>query len=98
MDLLMAAVRLIEERNYQVVNVDITIISETPRIAPWALGMAAELAERLSISDASVSVKGKTNEGMGWIGTGQGVAVIAVALVDQIGDIDALHASIRTGG
>jgi 2-C-methyl-D-erythritol 2,4-cyclodiphosphate synthase len=98
MDLLMAAVRLIEERNYQVVNVDITIISETPRIAPWALAMAAELAERLSISDASVSVKGKTNEGMGWIGTGQGVAVIAVALVDQIGDIDALHASIRTGG
>lgn len=97
-EMLVAAVRLIEERNYQVVNADITVIAESPRIAPWAGRIAAHLAERLHISDASVSVKGKTNEGMGWVGAGEGIAVIAVALVDQMGDIDALHASIRTGG
>ncbi len=42
--------------------------------------------------------RGKSNEGMGWIGRSEGLAVTAVALLDQIGDIDALHASIRAGG
>jgi 2-C-methyl-D-erythritol 2,4-cyclodiphosphate synthase len=98
MDLLARAVRRIEERNYQVVNVDVTVVTETPRIGPHVAAMRDELASRLHVSPSAVSIKGKTNEGMGWIGRGEGVASIAVALVDQIGDIDALHASIRGGG
>jgi 2-C-methyl-D-erythritol 2,4-cyclodiphosphate synthase len=95
MELLARAVRLIEESNYQVVNVDVTVIAERPRVAPHAAEMAEQIAGRLHISPDSVSIKGKTNEGMGWVGRGEGLAAIAVALVDQIGDIDALHASIR---
>ncbi|MBT8462009.1 MAG: 2-C-methyl-D-erythritol 2,4-cyclodiphosphate synthase [Gemmatimonadetes bacterium] len=98
MDLLAATIRLIEERNYQVVNADVTIITESPRIAPWVPQMAERIAELLRIAGSCVSVKGKTNEGMGWIGRGEGMATIAVVLLDQIGDIDTLHASIRTGG
>lgn len=98
MDLLAATVRLIEERNYQVVNADVTIVAESPRVSPWVEPMAECLAERLRIARSSVSIKGKTNEGMGWIGRGEGLAVMAVVLLDQIGDIDTLHASIRTGG
>lgn len=98
MDLLSGAVRLIEERNYQVVNADITIIAERPRFAPWVDRMAEAIAERTHVSRASISIKGKTNEGMGWIGRGEGLAVMGVVLLDQIGDIDTLHASIRTGG
>ena len=45
-----------------------------------------------------MSIKGKSNEGMGWIGRSEGLAVTAVALLNQIGDIDALHASMRAGG
>lgn len=98
MELLAAAVRLIEERNYQVVNADVTIVTESPRVGPWADPMGERLAERLRISSSCVSIKGKTNEGMGWVGRGEGLAVMVVVLLDQIGDIDTLHASIRTGG
>lgn len=98
MDLLASTVRLIEERNYQVVNADITIVAETPKVGPWAADIAEHLAGYLRIAGTCVSVKGKTNEGMGWIGRGEGLAAMAVVLIDQIGDIDTLHASIRTGG
>ncbi|MDT8435319.1 MAG: 2-C-methyl-D-erythritol 2,4-cyclodiphosphate synthase [Gemmatimonadota bacterium] len=98
LDLLVRAMRWVEERNYQVVNVDITVVTERPRIAPHADAMARRLAAPLRVSPEAVSIKGKSNEGMGWIGTGEGLAVLAVALLDRIGDIDALHASIRGGG
>ncbi|MGW8281937.1 MAG: 2-C-methyl-D-erythritol 2,4-cyclodiphosphate synthase, partial [Gemmatimonadota bacterium] len=80
------------------VNVDAVVVCEHPRIAPVSLDIRSRLAQVLRISLDSVSVKGKTNEGMGWIGRSEGLAVMAVALLDQIGDIDALHASIRAGG
>lgn len=98
LDLLERTMRWVEERNYQVVNVDVTVVAEQPRIAPHAARMSEALARYLHIAPASVSIKGKSNEGMGWIGRSEGLAVSAVALLDQIGDIDALHASIRAGG
>jgi 2-C-methyl-D-erythritol 2,4-cyclodiphosphate synthase len=98
MALVVETVRLIEERNYQVVNVDVTIVTESPRVGPWVGEMVERVAGLLRVSGPCVSIKGKSNEGMGWIGRGEGLAVIAVALLDQIGDIDTLHASIRTGG
>lgn len=98
LDLLERTMRWVEERNYQVVNVDVTVVAERPRIAPHAARMSETLARYLHIAPASVSIKGKSNEGMGWIGRSEGLAVSAVALLDQIGDIDALHASIRAGG
>lgn len=84
MDLLRRAVTVLEGRNYQVVNVDLTVICETPRILPHAPAIRDRLGELLGVGPESVSVKGKTNEGMGWIGAGQGLAVHAVALVDTI--------------
>ena len=84
MDLLRRAVTILEGSNYQVVNVDVTVICETPRIRPHADAMCARLGELLNVGAGSVSVKGKTNEGMGWIGAGEGLAVHAVALVDTI--------------
>jgi 2-C-methyl-D-erythritol 2,4-cyclodiphosphate synthase len=98
MRLLSAAVRLIEERNYEVINVDVTIVTESPRIAPWVERMAEGIAVLLHTARSCISIKGKTNEGLGWIGRGEGLAVMAVTLLDQIGDIDTLHASIRAGG
>lgn len=98
LDLLAKAVRLVEERNYQVVNVDLTVVTETPRVAPYSEAIAAVLSRVLHIAPSAVSVKGKSNEGMGWIGRSEGLGVMAVALLNQIGDIDALHASIRAGG
>ncbi len=85
MELLQKAVDILEARAYQVVNVDVTVVCETPRIGSWVDGMRERLAEVLRVGASAVSVKGKTNEGMGWIGRGEGLAVHAVALIDSIG-------------
>src|SRR5262245_6072800 len=61
------------------VNVDATVICEQPKLAPRRAEMEARLGEVLS---APVSVKATTNEGMGAIGRGEGIACIAVALVE----------------
>lgn len=87
-ELLRRAVHVLEGRNYQVVNVDVTVVCETPKIGPWVEHMRAVLGAALRIGPAGVSVKGKTNEGMGWIGRGEGLAVHAVALVDSADGFD----------
>ncbi|HSM59705.1 MAG TPA: 2-C-methyl-D-erythritol 2,4-cyclodiphosphate synthase [Longimicrobiales bacterium] len=93
LDLLARAVHALEERNYQVVNVDVTVICETPRIGPHVDAMRERLGRALRIGSAGVSVKGKTNEGMGWLGRSEGLAVHAVALVDAMRGLDEEWAS-----
>lgn len=83
-ELLRRAAQLAAEHNYQVVNVDVTVVCEAPRIREHADAMCARLADALDVAPSNVSVKGKTNEGMGWIGAGEGVAVMAVVLVDRV--------------
>jgi len=63
----------------RIVNVDATVVCEEPRLAPLRAEMERILAEATS---ARVSVKATTNEGMGWIGRGEGIACIAVASVE----------------
>jgi 2-C-methyl-D-erythritol 2,4-cyclodiphosphate synthase len=83
-ELLRRVAQLAAEHNYQVVNVDVTIVCEAPRISTHADAMRERLAGALVIAPSAVSVKGKTNEGMGWIGAGEGVAAMAVVLVDRV--------------
>jgi 2-C-methyl-D-erythritol 2,4-cyclodiphosphate synthase len=64
----------------RVVNIDATLVCEAPRLAPHRAEMERILAEATS---ARVSVKATTNEGMGWIGRGEGIACIAVASLDS---------------
>ena len=80
-ELLASAVRRLREGGFRVVNVDATIIAERPRIGPHAEAMRERLGRVLGTGPDGVSVKGKSNEGMGWIGRGEGLAVIAVATV-----------------
>ncbi len=63
----------------RIVNIDATLICEEPRLAPHRAEMERILAEATS---ARVSVKATTNEGMGWIGRGEGIACMAVALIE----------------
>jgi 2-C-methyl-D-erythritol 2,4-cyclodiphosphate synthase len=84
LDLLRHAAQLAEEENYQVVNVDVTVVCEAPRVAPHAQEMGRRLAAALGIAPRLVSVKGKTNEGMGWVGRGEGIAAMAVVLLDRV--------------
>ena len=86
MDLLARAVGVLEASRYRICNVDITVICERPRIAPYVGAMRARIAEVLAIGLGAVSVKGKTDEAMGWTGSGEGLAVHAVALLDEVGE------------
>ncbi len=63
-----------------VVNVDVSVVCEAPRLGPHREQMQRNLSEVLS---APVSVKASSNEGMGWIGRGEGIACIAVASLDS---------------
>lgn len=83
-ELLRLANVLLEERGYQVVNVDVTVICEVPKIGPHVAAMRERLAGVLGIGVKHVSVKGKTNEGMGWIGRGEGIATIATVLIATV--------------
>ncbi|MBX6722057.1 MAG: 2-C-methyl-D-erythritol 2,4-cyclodiphosphate synthase [Dactylosporangium sp.] len=83
-EMLRRAVELVRARGWRVEHVDVTIIAEQPKIAPYRDAMRAALAVPLGISQDDVSIKGKTNERMGWIGRGEGIACIAVATVRQI--------------
>ena len=83
MDLLERSKAILDGMGYIIRNVDITVICEEPRIAPWAWSIRQRLAGVLEIGEEDVSLKGKTNEGMGWIGTGEGLAVHAVALIER---------------
>src|SRR3954447_3855763 len=63
----------------RIVNLDATLICEEPRIGPFRAEMERMLAE---VTSARVSVKATTNEGMGWVGRGEGIACMAVAQVE----------------
>src|SRR4051794_23869433 len=72
--MLEAAAQRISAGGYDVGQVDITLITESPRLRPHRDAIRERLAEALGIDSRSVSVKGKTNEGMGWIGRNEGLA------------------------
>jgi len=85
MELLRHSVGLLGRMGFHPHNVDVVVICEMPKIGPVSAAMRKRLSEVLGIPESSVSVKGKTNEGMGWIGAGEGLAVHAVALVTDTG-------------
>ena len=81
LEMLHAAVARIAHMGWRVQQVDVTIVAERPKISSHRELMKARLAPALGVSTDDVSVKGKTNEGMGWIGRGEGIACIAVATI-----------------
>ena len=71
--------RRVVAAGYSIVNVDVTVITEQPKLAPHADTMRARLATVLGVASGAVSVKAKTNEGLDDIGKGKGLQVFAVA-------------------
>lgn len=79
--LLRECVRLIDEKGYRVVNVDVTIIAQAPKMLPYIPQMILNIAEDLGISADDVSVKATTTEKLGFTGRGEGIAAQASALL-----------------
>lgn len=79
--MLKAAVQRLWDAGYRVHNVDVTVIAQRPKIGPHRESMRAVLSEALRVPYEQVFVKGKTNEGMGWIGREEGLAVMCTATI-----------------
>lgn len=88
LDLLERAAGLVREAGYAVVNIDLTVMTEFPRIAPQAGAMAANLARALGVEPGDVSIKATRGEGLGPEGRGEAVTAHAVALLGRINESD----------
>ena len=75
---------LTKKKGYRIVNIDSVIITEEPKVSPYREKIKARLAEILEVDITSVSVKGKTTEGLGFTGRKEGIAAQAVALLEKI--------------
>jgi 2-C-methyl-D-erythritol 2,4-cyclodiphosphate synthase len=84
LDLLRRAFGIVRSAGFVVENVDAVVIAEQPKLAPHIDRIRATLATALEMPVAAVSVKGKTNEGMGEVGRGEGMKVHAVALLRKV--------------
>ena len=74
---------ILTAQNWRVVNVDATLIAEAPRIGPHLAAMRGEISAALGIEMTRVGIKATTNEGIGALGRGEGMAAMAVATVEQ---------------
>jgi len=81
LDLLRRASLKAAEAGFSLANADITIIAEQPKLSPYVDDMRERLADGAIAGFSNMSIKAKTNEGMGFIGRGEGIAVIAVVLM-----------------
>lgn len=83
LDLLRRASLKAAEMGFSLAHADITIIAEAPTLSPFVDQMREKLGEAAIAGFSNVSVKAKTNEGMGFIGRGEGIAVFAVVLMEE---------------
>jgi 2-C-methyl-D-erythritol 4-phosphate cytidylyltransferase/2-C-methyl-D-erythritol 2,4-cyclodiphosphate synthase len=75
------AANKVKERGGEIVHVDVTLLCEAPRIGPYREAMRAQIAKILGLDTGQVSIKATTNEGLGSIGRGEGIAAMATATV-----------------
>ena len=85
MKLLKHVGNLLEQEDYQIINIDATIIAQKPKMAPHIPQMVKNVAETLGLEISQVNIKATTEEGLGFTGTGEGVAAHAVALIEGQG-------------
>ncbi|TPN86449.1 bifunctional 2-C-methyl-D-erythritol 4-phosphate cytidylyltransferase/2-C-methyl-D-erythritol 2,4-cyclodiphosphate synthase [Mesorhizobium sp. CU2] len=83
------AAKLVRERGGRIANADITLICEAPRVGPHRAAMTEALSAMLGIAPERISIKATTNEKLGFVGRGEGIAAIATASVVYPGDVPA---------
>jgi 2-C-methyl-D-erythritol 2,4-cyclodiphosphate synthase len=81
LDLLAQVRSMIEGEGWRVGNVDATVVAERPRLAPYVPQMKTAIGDALGIPGARVGIKATTNEGLGFLGRGEGIVAMAVAAI-----------------
>ena len=82
-EMLRLAVARVHALGWRVENVDVTVVAERPYVGPYRERMRQALAPALGIEAAAVGIKGKSNELMGFVGRGEGLVCIAVAMLER---------------
>lgn len=80
-DLLKEVVRVLGEKGFRIINADVTVVAQSPKLSPYISKMRITLAEAMGISESCVSVKATTEERLGFTGSGDGIAAHAVAMI-----------------
>ncbi len=83
MKILRGVAAVLVKKKARLMNVDATLLAEAPKIAPHIPKMREEIARALKLPNERISIKATTNEGLGTIGRGEGMAAMAVASVEQ---------------
>jgi len=81
--LLREAGRLLKERQLNIVNIDAVIVAQEPKLAGYLPAMEEEIARALGLSAGKVNIKATTTEGLGFTGSGEGMAAYAVAALQE---------------
>jgi 2-C-methyl-D-erythritol 2,4-cyclodiphosphate synthase len=76
-----AVLAMVRARGFSVVNADLTLIAQAPRLAPYRQGMQARIAQLLEVPAGQVNLKATTTEGLGFLGRAEGIAAQAVVLL-----------------
>ena len=75
---------LVDGEGWRVVNCDVTLVAEAPKLAPYRDVIRERIAHLLSIDPAAVGLKATTHEGMGSLGRGEGMAALAIVLIEEV--------------
>ncbi|MGH8141202.1 MAG: 2-C-methyl-D-erythritol 2,4-cyclodiphosphate synthase [Steroidobacteraceae bacterium] len=78
------ALQLLAARGQRMVNADLTLLAQTPRIAPWRDEIRRSIAVKLALTESCVNLKATTTEHLGFLGRGEGLAAMATVLIDDI--------------
>ena len=87
-EILKRVTELLTDKRARVLNVDATLIAEAPKITPHVPAMRQKIADAIGTSESNVSVKATTNEKLGPVGRGEGMAAIAIATIEIIDSDD----------
>jgi 2-C-methyl-D-erythritol 2,4-cyclodiphosphate synthase len=80
---LAAAVQMLARRGQRVINVDLTLLAQSPRISVWRDQIRSNIALKLGLRESDVNLKATTTEQLGFIGRGEGLAAMATVLIDE---------------
>jgi 2-C-methyl-D-erythritol 2,4-cyclodiphosphate synthase len=73
--------RIMRQGRFKLVNADVTLVAQQPKLAPYYGAMRKNVARRLGVAESRISIKATTTEKVGWIGQGKGMAATAVVLL-----------------
>jgi 2-C-methyl-D-erythritol 2,4-cyclodiphosphate synthase len=83
-DLLNKTYHLVQEKGFELINIDATIICQSPKLSPYISSMMAKISEILGIETSRVNIKAKTNEGLGYLGNSEAIETQAIVLLQII--------------